>query len=107
MTISHQGKGIRGPKPMAVIGDNSTSRSAPPLKKKAEPLSTAQVADLMRFKACALDASVNVKTITRWVQKGFLTEWRPYPNSRTRRIKREVWLAFKQRFRPVSVNVRE
>jgi hypothetical protein len=53
--------------------------------------------DLMTFKECANDASVHVKTISRWVKLGYLSEWRPHPKSRTRRIKREVWVAFKQR----------
>jgi hypothetical protein len=51
----------------------------------------------MPFKECANDGSVHVKTISRWVKLGYLTEWRPHPKSRTRRIKREVWDAFKQR----------
>lgn len=55
--------------------------------------------DLMRFADCARDADVCVKTITRWVKAELLAEWRPYPESRTRRIKRHVWNAFKQRFK--------
>jgi hypothetical protein len=55
--------------------------------------------ELMRFADCARDGSVCVKTITRWVKAGLLTEWRPRPESRTRRIKRHVWIAFKQRFK--------
>jgi hypothetical protein len=62
--------------------------------KKAAPRADA---DLMPFKECANDGSVHVKTISRWVKLGYLTEWRPHPKSRTRRIKREVWDAFKQR----------
>ena len=55
--------------------------------------------ELMRFKECASDGSVSVKTIERWVGKGYLSEWRPHPKSRTRRIKRPVWEAFKHRQR--------
>ncbi len=55
--------------------------------------------DLMRFKECASDANVNVKTITRWIKRGFLSEWRPHPGSQTKRIKREVWMAFKSHHR--------
>lgn len=58
-----------------------------------------QPPELMRFQECARDASVCVKTIERWVAAGFLTEWRPHPDSRTRRITRLVWKAFKKRFR--------
>ena len=56
-------------------------------------------ADLMKFKECAKDASASVKTVERWVADGYLTEWRPHPKSRTRRIARQVWEAFKQRFK--------
>ena len=53
--------------------------------------------NLMRFRECAQDGGVCVKTIARWVERGLLTEWRPHPKSRTRRIKRAVWEAFKHR----------
>jgi hypothetical protein len=55
--------------------------------------------DMMKFKQCADDANVCVKTITRWVKAELLAEWRPHPQSRTRRIKRHVWIAFKQRLK--------
>lgn len=60
-----------------------------------------ELPELMRFKECARDGNISVKTITRWVYKGFLTEWRPHPKSRTRRIKRSVWEAFKHRHKSV------
>lgn len=53
--------------------------------------------DLMTFQQCAADGNVCPKTITRWVKKQLLAEWRPHEKSRTRRIPRSAWEAFKYR----------
>ena len=82
---------------MAGAANKAREPKAVPAPKKVASASTE--AGLMTFKACAQDGSVHVKTIARWVQRGYLTEWRPHPQSRTRRIKREVWEAFKQRWK--------
>ena len=94
LASGNAGKG--GGKPARVSLENAPTHNATAGKtstSKSDP-------EMMRFKECAHDANCCVKTITRWVDKGFITEWRPYPGSRTRRIRRHVWAAFKQRHRP-------
>jgi hypothetical protein len=87
-----------GAKRKTAAAPNKTHEIKPvPAPMKVASASTE--AGLMMFKSCAQDGSVHVKTIARWVKRGYLTEWRPHPKSRTRRIKREVWEAFKQRWK--------
>ena len=92
----YHNKGTDKKSPRAPKGGRPESAAA--TEKSSAPKS--QLPELMRFKECADDGNVCVKTITRWIKQGFLTEWRPHPGSRTRRIKRAVWEAFKQRSRP-------
>lgn len=82
----------------ATIADQNCS-GADSTAKSGKPPVDPQPPAMMRFKECAQDGNVCVKTIVRWVDAGFLTEWRPHPKSRTRRIQRAVWEAFKKRNR--------
>jgi hypothetical protein len=65
-----------------------------------EPAATINtLPELMRINDCARDASVCTKTIRRWIDADLLSVWKPHPRSRTMRIKRFAWEAFKQRQR--------
>jgi hypothetical protein len=98
MTPTAPRNGVDGPKLAAGATDKRMNPIVPVATKKENGSEKVELPELLRFADCARDANVHVKTITRWVAAGLITEWRPHPESRTRRIKREVWKAFMQRF---------
>jgi hypothetical protein len=97
MTTNNPTGNTRNPNSRPNATKTGTMTLAPPAKKTKKVCTYVEPAHLMRFQECAHDGGVSVKTIGRWVEKGLLTEWRPHPKSRTRRIIRQVWDAFKQR----------
>ena len=99
MTTSNNSTGnTRDPTPPANATKLKEAKYAGGAEKTTKRRTYVEPSHLMRFHECAHDGGVSVKTIGRWVEKGLLTEWRPHPKSRTRRIIRQVWDAFKQRF---------
>ena len=86
-------------KKMPEVCGETDERQRRPLRRadgSKTPVEANALPDLMRIKDCAFDGSTSTKTIRRWIDDELLPVWRPYPESRTIRVKRSVWEAFKR-----------